>query len=108
MCGHLLPWPNTAQPPTTTTTTIVWKEEEERLAAEGRAREAEKPWHEELGFQTLAAQEEWEPGALPGLSAQLLAPLRARHSRRAADRDAFLEWDRQEDAEIAVLHASDL
>jgi hypothetical protein len=69
-------------------------------------REAEKPWHEELDFQTLAAQEAW--GA-PGLSARLRALLRARHLRRTADQDVFLfEWDRQEDAEIAALHASDL
>ena len=80
------------------------KEEEERLAAEERARQAKKPRHEELDLETLAGQEEWEPGALSGLSARMQALLRARHPRRTADRDAFVfERDRQEDAEIAAL-----
>jgi WD repeat-containing protein 76 len=38
----------------------------------------------------LAGQEEWEPGALSGLSSRLRTLLEARHPRVAADKDAFV------------------
>lgn len=80
------------------------QEEEERLAAEERTREAKKPRHGELDLETLAAPEEWEPGALSGLGARLRSLLQARHPRRTADRDAFVfEKDKKEEAEIEKL-----
>ena len=80
------------------------KEEEERLAAEERTREAKKPRHGELDLETLAGQEEWEPGALSGLSSRLQSLLETRHPRRMADQDAFVsEKDRKEEAEVEAL-----
>ena len=54
------------------------KEEEERLAAEEHAREVKKPRHGELDLEMLVGQEEWEPGALAGLSSRLQSLLRPR------------------------------
>jgi hypothetical protein len=81
------------------------KEEEERLAAEERAREAKRPRHEELDLETLAGQEEWEPGALSGLSSRLQSLLQARHPRATADRDAFVfeRNHKKEEAEVEAL-----
>lgn len=80
------------------------KEEEERLAAEERTREAKKPRHGELDLETLAGQEEWEPGALSGLSSRLQSLLQTRHPRRTADQDAFVfEKDKKEEAEVEAL-----
>ena len=80
------------------------KEEEERLATEERTREAKKPRHEELDLEALAGQEEWEPGALSGLSARLQSLLETRHPRRTADQDAFVfEKDKKEEAEVEEL-----
>jgi len=80
------------------------QEEEERLAAEERTREAKKPRHGELDLETLAGQDEWEPGAFSGLSARMWSLLQARHPRRAADQDAFVfEKDKKEEAEVEEL-----
>jgi WD repeat-containing protein 76 len=80
------------------------KEEEERLATEERAREAKKPRHGELDLETLAGQEEWEPGALSGLSSRLQSLLQARHPRRTSERDAFVfKRDSNEEAEVEAL-----
>ena len=80
------------------------KEEEERLAAEERAREAKKPRHGELDLETLVGQEEWEPGALTGLSSRLQTLLQERHPLRHADHDAFVfEKDKSEAAEVDAL-----
>jgi hypothetical protein len=80
------------------------KEEEEQLAAEERAREAKKPRHGELDLETLAGQEEWEPGALSGLSSRLQSLLQTRHPRRTADQDAFVfKKDKKEEAEVTAL-----
>jgi len=80
------------------------KEEEERLATEERAREAKKPRHGKLDLETLAGQEEWEPGALSGLSSRLQSLLQARHPRRTGDRDAFVfKRDSNEEAEVEAL-----
>jgi len=76
------------------------KEEEEHLATEERTREAKKPQHEELDLEALAGQEEWELGALSGLSARL----QTRHPRRTADQDVFVfERDKKEEAEVEAL-----
>ena len=79
------------------------REEEERLAQEERAREAKKPRHGELDLETLIG-EEWDSGALSGLSSRLQAVLQERHPRRTADQDAFVfEKDKSEAAEVAAL-----
>ena len=49
-------------------------------------------------------QEEWEPGAITGLSSRLQTLLLERHPRRVADQDAFVfQWDKDETAEVAAL-----
>jgi len=80
------------------------REEEERLAVEERALEAKKPRHGELDLEMLAGQEEWEPGALTGLSTKFRSLLQARHPRRPSNQDAFVfEKDKKEAAEVAAL-----
>ncbi|KAI0306439.1 WD40 repeat-like protein [Multifurca ochricompacta] len=84
----------------------AWRrnEEEERLAAEERAREAKKARHHELDLEVLAGQEEWEPGALSGLSSRLQSLLQARHPRRRGDQDAFVfDNSKRENVEVAAL-----
>jgi len=78
------------------------KEDEERLATEERTREAKKPRHEELDLEALAGQEEWEPGALSGLSARLHSLLQTRHPRRTADQDAFVS-EKDKEVEVEAL-----
>ena len=67
-------------------------------------REAKRPRHGELDLETLAGQEEWEPGALTGLDSKLQSLLRARHPRRPSSQDAFVfATDKKEAAEVAAM-----
>jgi len=52
----------------------------------------------------LAGQEEWEPGAVTGLSSKFQSLLQTRYPRRASSQDAFVfAKDKMEAAEVAAL-----
>ncbi|KAI0054131.1 WD40 repeat-like protein [Auriscalpium vulgare] len=79
------------------------REEEERLAAEERAREARQPRHHDLDLSTLAMQEEWESGSLPGVQHLFTSLLATPNARLPAEGDAFVLGDAKEAAEVTAL-----
>lgn len=78
------------------------KQEEERLAAEGQARAAKKPRHEDLVLHKLVPQ---DPEDISTLNNIFKAVTTLPHPRRVGEFDAFVysDKDKRESREVAEL-----